>query len=236
VHRAHGSTEWKARVIETHYRHCYAYLHLFADGGLLLSATRDTSWKSLGLEPRMDDNLGYAFNAFTVWRIDDPNATKPVALYHDELRSEPACKHPTLNCQSDSYLDTEGRLHLIYFKECKATGGSMEYWHRIIGREGAVEHDARLPECADQYNRIFQDDSGRYFLLSSKGFLVPMNERGTKPGKPIKLDLGRHSVVYSGFSIACPRTGTRRSEVLDVVFPAETPGSWLYLEVKLPKE
>ena len=81
---------------------------------------------------------------------------------------------------------------------------------------------------------MLQDSDGTYYLLSSKGFLVPMNERGTKPGEPIKLDLGDHKVAYSGFSFSAPRTGTVQRDVLDIVFTDQNAGSWLYLEVKLP--
>ncbi len=235
VHRPHGSDQWTSSVLETHFRHCYTYLHPLANGGLVFSSSRDTLWTSL-TDPLLPKNAeGYAFNAFTLWKTDNLASTPTTELYHDEEPPVSGYIYPSLNPQIDSYLDTEGRVHLIYLKECKSTNGTMQVRHRIVSAEGKMEHDAELPECAARFNRMLQDDAGDYYLLSSNGFLLPMSDRGTKPGEPIKLELGDHKVAYSGFSITAPRTGTARSDILDVVFTDQTPGSWLYLEIKLPK-
>ncbi len=235
VHRAPGVAEWTARTVETPFRHCYAYVHPRGDGGLVVSATRDTTWRSLGQEPSPDDKLGYAFNAFAVWHTPDISMQPLAVLCRDEARPAPGYIYPALNPQMDSFVDSAGRLHLLYFKECADTGGLMEYRHRIIGTDGSIVHDGLLPSAAGRFNRFFEDSRGRFWLLSSNGLLFPMTESGTRSGEPVKLDLGTHHAVYSGMSIACLRTGgASPAGMLDIAFPGDTPGSWLYLEARLP--
>ena len=121
VSRPRGSNHWTSSVMETPFRHCYSYLHPLSNGGLLISSSRDTLWTSLSDPLLPKDAQGYAFNAVTLWRTDNLATQPPSQLYHAEEPPVSGYIYPTLNPQIDSYLDTEGRLHLIYLYECKST-------------------------------------------------------------------------------------------------------------------
>jgi hypothetical protein len=171
------------------------------------------------------------FNAFRYWRTGNINFETIKVLFFDEEIPTDQYPNPFLNAQIDAYLDTKDRMHILYTRRGATTGGRDQYRHRIVSASGAVLFDGEIPKNAGSLCRIFQDRSGRFYLLGSLGFLYPMGQEGMSLGDPIKLDFGGHKVEYSGFALSVPRTGTPLRDVMDVVFPSDNGRSWLYFQL-----
>lgn len=226
--------KWITQTNYLDYRYCYTYLFPSADGQLSLVSTRDVRWQALGYhQPALE--FDYVFNAFRYWRTTDiASKLIQVLSYADEVPND---QYPDvyLDAQSDAYLDTLGRMHILYAVKGPSTNGATIYRHRIVAPDGSIIYDGEIPLGAGRYNRIFQDAEGRYYLLGSYGLLYPMDEEGETLGKPVRLDLARngieYEVEYSGFGLSVPRTGTPLRDVMDVVFPSTNGSLWLYFQL-----
>ena len=91
-----------------------------------------------------------------------------------------------------------------------------------------------MPEDLGYCDRIFQDHHGTFYILGNYGRLARLAMDGTVDGALLDLDVGGHKVEYSGYGISAPRTGTRRRDVLDVVFPTSSERGWAYFQLRFP--
>ncbi len=226
---------WISQASVLDYRHAYTYV--FPDPGMQLSlvSTRDVRWEALG-HPKPPGAFDYAFNAFRYWRTRDlvSAAIEPFSAGEERPTSDhPA---PVLNAQMDAYLDTSDRMHILYWRSGATTGGTTQRRHRIVAPSGVLLHDEELPRDAGWFSRIFQDASGRFYLLGSAGRLYLLDSQGMSVTGSRPVDLGGFTVEYSGYGVSVPRTGTPPGDVMDVVFPSANGRQWLYLRLDLGEE
>lgn len=222
---------WTTRTFETDYR--FAYTYVFPDeNGVSLVNTRDVTWGALGYT-QPPNTFDYVFNAFRYWHTGDVASAELQA--RDFLEEMPTADYaaPFLNAQPDAYLDTRGRMHILYVRYGATTNGAYQFRHRAIDVDGSVLYDAPLPPEAGWYNRIFQDANENFYILTSSGHLYPAGADGNTLQEPVVLDLQGYEVEYSGFGISVPRTGTALRNTLDVVFPTANETKWLYFKLDL---
>jgi hypothetical protein len=187
-------------------------------------------WEGLGLT-QPPGVFAYAYNAIGYWRTDDVTDN---SLKRDYLQEEkPTVIYPNaiLNAHEDVYIDTKGQVHILYHIQGASTQGALLSRHAILSPDGKLIYDGLLPGTAGPYSRIFQDQSGKFYILSSSGYIYPMGPDGIFAGTPIKLNLGGYRVEYSGFGLSVPRTGTPLSNVMDVVFPSGNGADWIYFRL-----
>jgi hypothetical protein len=212
----------------------YAYTYVFPDPGgqLSLVATRDVRWSALGYQ-QPAGSFDYVFNAYRYWRTREL-VSRPIEPF--TFVEEPPTRDypdPYLNAQMDAYIDTQDRMHILYWRRGATTAGDTQRRHRIVLPSGVVTFDGEMPSSGGWYYRIFQDSQERFYLLGSAGLLYPLGDDGMTVGEPVSLDLGGYTVEYSGFGVSVPRTGTPRSDVMDVVFPSGNGTQWLYFRLDL---
>ena len=223
--------QWVSKVTALDYRYCYTYVFPNSKGGLALVSTRDVRWTALGVQTPAGA-FDYAFNAIASWQTDNL-LTAPLAL--TSLEEEPptaAYPTPFLNAQMDAYEDADGNLHILYWREGEHTAGVRQSRHRILTPDGQVLYDEALPDDSGYYVRIFQDEHARFYLLGSSGRLYFLDANGEDVLRTISLDLGGYEVEYSGYGLSVPRTGTPRSNRMDVVFTSGNESQWLYFQIE----
>lgn len=228
-------SQWVSQTSQLDYRYCYTYVFPGPDRQLSLVSTRDVRWSALGYS--QPGSFDYVFNAFRYWRTRNVySETIRELSYAEELPTD-QYPNPTLNAQTDAYLDTKDRMHILYLRNGATTGGKGQYRHRIVSASGNILFDEEIRKdvgslnAGTQVHRIFQDRLERFYLLGSSGRLYPMDQEGRSLGDPLKLDLRGYEVEYSGFGLSVPRTGTPLSNVVDVVFPSNNGRSWLYFQL-----
>ena len=224
------SGEWITQVNKLDFRYCYTYVFPGPDGQLSLISTRDVRWQVLGYE-QPQDAFDYVFNAYGLWHTENTSDVSMERVYL--LAEEPNDQYPFvyLDAQQDAYLDTQGRMHIIYRIQGPSTNNESVSRHAILSTNGNLIVDLPLPQEAGEFSRIFQDKKERYYLIGSAGFLYPMDRNGIELGEPVQLDFARYDVEYSGFGLSVPRTGTPLSDVLDVVFPTNGGTDWVYFQL-----
>lgn len=229
--RVQATGEWISQTSTLDYRYAYTYVFPQADHKLALVSTRDVRWSALGYT-QPADAFDYVFNAFGVWQTADLQA-QPLERV-SFVEEVPTAEYPNafLDAQMDAYVDSKGRTHILYWQQGASTNGASQTRHRIVSTAGETLFDEQLPEAAGYYNRIFQDDHERFYLLGSSGVLYPLDENGEQLGEPIRIDLGGHEVEYSGYGLSVPRTGTPLSNTMEVVFPSGDERLWLYFQLR----
>lgn len=227
--------EWITQVNELDFRYCYTYVFPGPDGQLSLISTRDVRWHALGYE-QPQDAFDYVFNAYGFWHTENTADASMERVY--VLAEEPNEQFPFvyLDAQQDAYLDTQGRMHVIYRIQGPSTNNESVSRHAILSTDGTLIVDLPLPPEAGEFSRIFQDKKERYYLLGSAGFLYPLDQDGIELGEPVQLDFARYDVEYSGFGLSVPRTGTPLSDVLDVVFPTNGGTAWVYFQLDFSEQ
>ncbi len=224
-----SNSQWITRISQLDYKYCYTYVFPGPDGQLSLVSTRDVRWSALGYS--QPGSFDYVFNAIRYWRTNNIYSETIQELSFAEEIPTDRYPNPWLNAQTDAYLDTKDRMHILYTRRGATTGGKDQYRHRIVSASGTILFDEELPKEAGSLNRIFQDSQERFYLLGQSGLLYPMDQEGKHLGDPIKLDLGGHQVEYSGYYLSVPRTGTPLSDIMDVVFPSDNGKGWLYFQL-----
>jgi hypothetical protein len=224
-----SQSQWVTQTYEVDYRYTYSYVFPGPNGQLSLVATRDCSRELLGIA-QPPGAAPWIFNAFRYWRTNDVSSeTFQVLSFAEEIPTD-QYPDPFLTIQ-DAYLDTKDRMHIIYQKSGATTGGGSRIRHRIVSASGTTLLDENLPIEAGQYCRIFQDKQERFYLLSSLALLYPLDQEGQSLGNPMKLDLEGHEVMWTGYSLSVPRTGTPLSDVMDIGFVSDNFESWAYFQL-----
>ena len=225
------SKTWKTLTINTDYRFCYTYVFPGIGGDFSLVSNRDVRWSALGYQ-QPAGSFDYVFNAFGLWHTGDFLKDPLNRVFSIEQKPENLGDYVYLDAQQDAYADISGIIHIIYAIQDKGPAGTTNINRQaILSPDGKVLEDIMLPGGVGDFSRIFQDQEGDFFLLSSSGWLFPMGKDGSDPGFPIQLDLGGNQVEYSGFGVSVPRTGTPLSDVMDVVFPSGNGAKWIYFQL-----
>lgn len=232
------ASQWRFHVTATDYRFCYTYVLPGPAGALALTATRDVPWQSLGYE-KPAGAFGYVFNAVGSWYT--PNAAGE-ALRMTLVREEtPTPSFPLVECnnaQGDTYLDTRGRLHILYTLRGASTHDYQKTRHAVL-TGSTILKDVELPFEYGHYSRIIQDAGGRFYVFSaaeggSELLVYPaLSEDGTALGAPTRLDLQGNKVTYFGLALAAPRCGVPLANFVDGVFPSGQGEKLVYFRVRL---
>ncbi len=236
--RAAASGIWNFYITPLDYRYCYAYLFAGAAGQLSLVAGRDVRWTTLRYA-RPPSASEYVFNAVKYWHTPDVAAQPLVESLVDE--EAPSASYRFVESyQRDAYLDTRGRMHVLYTRQGTRTAGREETRHAVI-EAGAVIKDVAVPSNLGARARLLQDTTGRFYLLAgweNNGgvlYIYPADSAdGTQLGQAVVLDLAGYQVRYPGLMLAAPRTGTALADYVDAVFPAgQSAEQWVYVRVRL---
>jgi len=227
--------QWVTQTNKLDYRYAYTYVFPKPNGQLSLISTRDVIWSVLGYQ-QPAGSFDFVFNAFRYWHTNDI-ISKPIQQLSFAEETPTEQYSSVMLDARDAYLDTEDRMHILYQIRGASTEGSWKVRHRIVSADGVTLFDGEVPEDAGIYSRIFQTKDKQFYLLGSSGLIYPMDKDGFTFGKPIMLDFNGYQVIYSGFGLSVPRTGTPLSDVMDVVFPAtdRTGSAWLYFQLDFSK-
>jgi hypothetical protein len=226
------SDEWQGRRSFFDYRYCYAYVFPHPDRSVTLEATRDVVWEAMNYR-QPPGKFRYMFNGIGVWKarpFDGP-------LVRTSLLEEfPTEQTPYVLCagMNDAYMDTEQRLHVLSRRQSERTGGTEIRFHSIFDQEGMLLADMQMDPDYGMFCRIFQDKRQRYFLLGSTGLLSLLDAASWEARESVIIDLKDNPVLYSGFGLAVPRTGSKLSDTMDVVYPSGEYGErWMYFQLHM---
>ncbi|MFA6133890.1 MAG: hypothetical protein WC869_07755 [Phycisphaerae bacterium] len=231
--RAGSRDKWRFHSLPTDFRHCYAYVIPQAGGGLSLVASRDVKYEAFGIPtPPEHQKYPYVFNEWRLWRSPDI-LRKPLAEA-GSIESPISPDFLRADCRAlDAYMDTTGRMHVLHSFATRETGGKWQIRHAVLSRDGAVLKDVLLPGNPGLC-RIFQDSTGRFYILAESGLIYPaLNDDGTELDKPIQLDLKGYKVEYAGYGLSLPRCGTPLADIIDGVFPSGGGKQWVYFRLRL---
>lgn len=223
---------WSSFSANLDYRHCYTYVFADAEGGLSLVSTRDVKWETLGW-PTPKGQFDYVFNSYGWWRSKDATYSNLRKII--QMEEAPSKNAPDVTCdaQEDAYLDTKGRMHVVYERRGPSTRGTDEVRYAVFSPDGKLVSDMKIPAVDTVFCRVFQDDRENFWLLSSDGMLYGGGTDAVSFKNKTQLDLRGHEVEYSGFGIAVPRTGTPRKNFIDGVFPSGKGAHWFYFRLLL---
>ena len=222
---------WRDREIDLPYRYCYTYVFPMSEGGISLVSTRDVTWSALDYT-KPEGAFNYVFNAFRYWHAETFDASMNSIVFVEE---PPTADYPFVVCnaQKDAYIDTEGNVHMLYFKVGSTTAGKYEHRHAVYSNQGEEIFDGELPAGAGWYSRIFQDENERFFILGDTGRIYLLLDDGYTVVDSVQIDMQGYTVEYSGYGISAPRTGTPLAPILDVVFPTNNGKDWIYFSLPL---
>lgn len=219
--RDHATGTWSSRVTATPYRYLYAWI-LPDDKGITVVATRAAHWGDLGfVRPR--GAFPWAYNAIGVWRAKGGSvALTSAGLIRVEHQTARYRKTFLSAAQPGVYEDSEDRVHVLYLVRGPSTKGVEQLRHAVLV-DGRVVADVRLPTTMG-YARVTEDAAGRLYVfgaqhLSHRLYVYPAKSPdATSLDKPTVLSLGRYSLNDASFAMAEPRSGTPRSQQVDVAY------------------
>jgi hypothetical protein len=239
---------WQTGTTPVKERHCYTYVFPEGGGRLVFTSTRDVLASKMGYDQSATSHLlGFVFNRVGYWTTDDVFGKLTSELQIDE--SIPTKEFPEAVANGtcvDSYIDTRGRMHVLYAFSGAQTQGKQRIRHAAV-ENGRILKTVQLPEefnaCfagppdkdkdKPTFCRLIQDGAGRFYLLGSTAIVPADSEDGTTLGRPVSLDLKGYAVEYSGIAITSPRGGTPPADFVDGVFPAGDGKKVVYCRIRL---
>jgi hypothetical protein len=248
--RPAGADRWQTGATAVKQRHCYTYVFPEPGGRLAFTSTRDVLTKDMGYDKSATGHsLGYVFNRVGLWTTDDVLKKPTAELQIDE--SVPTKEFPEVAaCGTcvDSYLDTKGRMHVLYYFLGADTKGQQRIRHAVV-ENGRILKTVQLPAetnacfagpgdkagAKPTFCRMIQDAAGRFYLLGTTAIIPAAadSEDGTALGRPVPLDLKGYPVEYSGIAVAAPRGGTPLADAIDCVFPTAAGKKVVYCRIRL---
>jgi len=106
-------------------------------------------------------------------------------------------------------------------------------FHVLYANDGTALYLAELSNHKSRYCRIFEDINQRCFILDDSGILYHLDKDSYAPIDSVRIDLQEYTVNYSGFGLAVPRTGTKLSNKMDVVFPSHDGIYYVYFQLDI---
>ncbi len=221
--------QWQGRVTFLDYRHCYTYIFPQVDHSVLMVSTRDVRWQVLGYE-QPPDAFAYVFNAFRYWKALDFSRPLEELVFLEEA---PTPEFPFADCRAmnDVYLDSKNNMHILFTREGQSTGGVFKRFYALYANDGNELYQTELPNPKSRYCRIFEDINQRFFLLEDSGFIYNLDKDSYLPIDSARIDLQEYTVNSSGFGLAVPRTGSKLSNQMDVVFPSHNGTYYVYFRL-----
>ncbi len=252
----HTTGNWTAHTLHLPVRYAYDYFFPGKNGDLTITGTRDympselTDESLLGPTGNVDlSNVSYIFDRIGYCYI--PNVASnsdyqctPKDLVVGDPTGHKISGFVNLVDQSDAYMDTQERLHILYYDQFK--GG-----HHLILENGQVVQDIPVDVSSDtdQNNkmRLTQDEAGHFYLINIAGGSGTTGQLevypataddtdGTKLGSAIKLNNKKllgcddHDNCL-GPTFTVPRSGNAVSNVIDGIYGNK--GKVIYFQITL---
>jgi hypothetical protein len=226
-----SSKKWQGRISFIKHRHCYTYVFPHPDRSISLVSTRDVRWQTLGYK-QPPNTFDYVFNAFRYWTAVSINHPLRELVSVEE---SPTLEFPFADCRAmnDVYIDSDSMMHILYTRQGKSTNGVFKRYHAIYKNNGTSVYDGELNIRKGRYCRIFQDKNHRYFILDDNGMIYLLDKEGKVPVDSVQIDLNNYPVNYAGYGLSVPRTGSKLSNMMDVVFPSHEGRYYVYFRLIL---
>lgn len=210
-------------------RYTYAFLFPGYNHDLTIIATRDVKRRFLGLPESQDGGNPWIFNQVKYFYIANVNSNEPQisqTLIKDLPPKDPNdTSDRDLTYVTDSYVDTAGRLHVLYLNEYDGP-------HQAILEDGKILKDVRMPQVSfGQKMRMTQDTLGHFYIISmdEQGHYINVypgtanDTDGTQLNSVTRLDIAQlpgctdydfcHSPTFT-----VPRNGHALSDSIDGVY------------------
>ena len=241
-----GTGRWEGfSIVELDYRYAYPYV-LPGTGGFSVAAGRDVVWEALGYDRPCPD-CEYAFDAVGTWSYsngDPRHAFLRVDIHEEPPTPEFPGPSTFSNYSGDAYIDSGGRVHVVYTVEGASTGGIWQVRHAVI-EGGTILLDAELPGGRGQPGALIEDSQGRLYLLkygmdsspedAELVVFAAEDDLGATWSERARLPLDGHVIRYSGVTLASPRGGTGLADIVDGAYPSGTDDGpdWVHFRVQL---
>jgi hypothetical protein len=234
-----STKRWQFAKTQIDYRYTYAFFLPGENGDLSITGSLDVPQTTIA-------GCGFASNVYIFTELKYyhiPDIFHPTPPGETLVKKAP-CHNPPITSNtvditidgSDSYLDTQGRIHVLYVEINNGLIG-----HHAIIQNGQVIKDV-LVKVPDPFrDRIIQDTSGRFYILgmhegSSRLSIQAGTARdtdGTQLAPPVSIDLGSQYPLtgWGTFRIASPRTGTALANYVDGHY--QSGNSIIYFRIKL---
>lgn len=224
--------QWQVRVSQFDYRYCYNYIFPQIDKSIIIASTRDVTWNSLGFE-KPTGVFNYIFNAYGIWHSSSFDNFLERIVFNNELPTE---KYPYVLCfiRNDAYIDDKNNIHILSVRLGQTTKGAMENYHSVYSKNGTLLFEQVLQSSIGNFRRIFQDDLNRIFIIDSQGSLCLLDTKDYSIKESVRLDF-QGKKVTSDLFLTVPRSGSKKSKMVDIVFPSDEGKSWIYFNLDLSK-
>ena len=231
------------------FRFTYFYSFLGNNRDLQLVGMRDVHPNELN--PSWPSS-GYTFNRISYFNIPDANAASPTVT-ETVAADESSSYTQDATYLTDAYLDTQGRMHVLYHDDTQEGDAYMGRHHVIIQNGQVTNTEINFPSTAltphEFQMRITQDTSGRFYITDT-GFTAgnptittlyvfpgtTSDTNGTQLGTPATFDISQFPSCYDADTcleptFTEPRDGNPLSDMLDGVY--ENVGSVNYFRIQL---
>lgn len=214
----------RMRTLPVGLRYCYPFVHVRPGGAVDVVGTRDVTWAAVGYPP-VPGAFGYLFDAVDRWHLETPTDRHPLRTRLGSMPFTEPATHAPFYWQSDSLIDSRGRLHVLV--QSQTTGGTYRMEHLRVARDGTVLRRAfRVGGYTDGALRLVEDAHGRLLILfvqSDAVFLITTTHGGMRLGH--RIDLTRRLTggrpVVGPASVTSARGGSHPADVVDLLLPLE---------------
>ncbi|GLV53773.1 hypothetical protein KDH_06240 [Dictyobacter sp. S3.2.2.5] len=224
------TNKWTFHSNTLDFRYTYAFLFPGYNNDLSFIATRDVQRHYLNLpQPSDMSSTPWIFNEVKYFHIDDVTASQPkltqVLIKEVKPQDPNNAEDHDLVYVTDSYVDTAGRMHILYLNE-------YDGLHQAIVEGGKIVKDVAMPNVDfGQKVRITQDTQGHFYLISMGAQGATLNvypgsaddTDGTQLAPVVKFDISHfpgcedydfcHSPTFT-----VPRNGHQLSDTIDGVY------------------
>jgi hypothetical protein len=220
---------WQGRITFVKFRHCYTYIFPHEDGSISLVSTRDVRWEALGYK-QPENTFAYVFNAFRYWKAQSIDRPLQELAFFEE---KPTPEYPFVICRAmnDVYIDHQDKMHIIYTLQGKSTNGKRCRFHAIYSQDGHLIYKNDLSARNGRFCRIFQDNLYRFFILDDTGILYHLDDKGESFEDSVLIDLKDYPVNYAGYGLTVPRTGSKLSDSMNIVYPSKEGKYYIYFKI-----
>lgn len=248
--------ENNARHISIGNRHCYVYAYADQKGGVNLVAGRDVRLADIGLAAIVT-GAEYAWDELSLFHIPDMYAssyTKSTFAPADYTQTGRSL-YPTIqnNTWGDTYLASDGKLHILYQKSMHGTfhhdNKYKEIWHAVYDTavtgtpQLIYNRPIRFVNEENSYAcRLAESTAGDLYILampSNMNARVEIWSSADTNDFTFRFDSAKtfstaeasgHSILITG-----PRNGSVKDNILDCMYPTGSgTATYRYFKVTLP--
>ncbi len=231
---SHLTHQWQFHISSFDLRYTYAFFFPGYNNDLTMVAVRDVERPFLNYSSASGFN--YIFNAIKYFYINDvnnPNLTQKVVTEVQPQSNDDS----DVTYLSDSYIDTQGRIHILYYNQYDGP-------HHILIENGQVIKDVKQDISFGPKMRITQDTLGHFYIIAmdQSGNILNVypgsatDTDGTQLDPVVRLDISQspgctnYDMCHSPTFIV-PRNGHALSDTIDGTYGNFT--KEIYFRIKL---